>query len=291
MDLLRHLGFFVAVAEEGHFGHAADRMGMSQPPLSQGVRRLESRLGVTLLIRGSRGVRLTTAGADLLPRARALLDGREQFLDAARRQRESRGAVRIGVIAALSDLQVAALTAAVRAAAPDPDARTVIISTAPTAELVDAVTGGRLDCAVVHHPALLGELRAGPVLKLPRMLLMPDGHPAARGKPSLRALSGLACATAPRAHGTAAFDLLADTLRAKGLDPEFLPAPGDRDALSAVVAGRAFALSADLRLEAPGVRAAPVGEELALRVRVVRPDPVPQQDVPDALESALAGMS
>lgn len=291
MDLLRHLGFFVAVAEEGHFGHAADRMGMSQPPLSQGVQRLESRLGVILLIRGSRGVRLTTAGADLLPRARDLLEGREQFLDAARRQRESRGAVRIGVIAALSDLQVAELTAAVRAAAPDPHARTVIISTAPSVELVDAVTSGRLDCAVVHHPALLGELRAGPVFKLPRRLLVPEGHLADRDKSSLRALSGLACATAPRAHGTAAFDLLMDTLRAKGLDPEFLPAPGDRDALSAVVACRAFALSTDLRLAAPGARTVPAGEELALRVRVVGPEPVPQQDVHDALEAALADMS
>ncbi|GAB3687172.1 LysR family transcriptional regulator [Saccharopolyspora tripterygii] len=286
MDLLRHLRFFVAVAEEGHFGHAADRLGMTQPPLSQGVQRLEGHLGVTLLIRGSRGVRLTTAGADLLPRARTLLEGAGDFTEAARRQRERRGAVRIGVIAALGDHLVAGLVAALRAAAPDPAARTVIVTTAPTVDLVDAVAGGRLDCAVVHHPALLGDLRTSQVVKIPRRLLVPADHPSA-AKPTLRALRGLDCATAPRADGTAAFDLLVDTLRERGLDPGFLPAPGDREALSAVAAGRAFALSADPGVRAPGVVSAPAGDALALRVRVIWPDPAPQPDVCEALESAL----
>ncbi|WP_406691743.1 LysR family transcriptional regulator [Saccharopolyspora sp. ID03-671] len=284
MDLLRHLRFFVAVAEEGHFGHAADRLGMTQPPLSQGVQRLEARLGVTLLTRGSRGVRLTTAGADLLPRARVLLDGADEFAEAARRQRESRGAVRIGVVAALGDRQVAGLVAALRA--PDPQSRTVIVSTAATVDLVDAVAGGRLDCAVVHHPALLGDLGTSPVVKIPRRVLVPADHPAA-ARPGIRALRGLACATAPRAHGTAAFDLLVDTLRERGLDPEFLPAPGDRDALGAVAAGRAFALTTDPDLRAPGVTAVPAGDEFALRVRVVWPEPSPQPEVCRALETAL----
>ncbi|TDD05462.1 LysR family transcriptional regulator [Saccharopolyspora terrae] len=290
MDLLRHLRFFVAVAEEGHFGHAADRLGMTQPPLSQGVQRLENRLGVTLLTRGSRGVRLTTAGADLLPRARTLLAGADEFAEAARRQRENRGAVRIGVIAALGDRQVAGLVAALRDAAPEPSARTVIVSTAPTIDLVDAVAGGRLDCAVVHHPALLGDLQTSSVVKIPRRLLVPADHPAAT-KSSTRALRGLVCATAPRAHGTAAFDLLVDTLRERGLDPEFLPAPGDRDALSAVAAGRAFALSTDPEVRAPGVAVVAAGDELALRVRVVWPDPAPQPDVCEALEAALRDLA
>ncbi|MGW1679270.1 LysR family transcriptional regulator [Saccharopolyspora sp. NPDC002376] len=281
MDLLRHLRFFVAVAEEGHFGHAADRLGMTQPPISQGVQRLETKLGVTLLTRGSRGVQLTTAGAELLPRARALLDGADQFEEEARRQRENRGAVRIGVIAALSDWQVAACAAAVRAAAPDPATRTVITTTASTVDLVDAVSAGRLDCAAVHHPALIGALTSGPVLKIPRWLLIPADR-----KPALRSLRGLACATAPRSHGTAAFDLLVDTLRAKGLDADFLPAPGDRDAITAVAAGRAFALTADPMLDGPGVVRAPAGDDLALRVRLVWQESA-AEDVRTAFEAAL----
>lgn len=283
MDLLRHLRFFVAVAEEGHFGHAADRLGMTQPPVSQGVQRLEARLGVTLLTRGSRGVQLTTAGAELLPRARALLDGAEQFEEEARRQRENRGAVRIGVIPALTDRQIAACTAAVRAAAPDPVARTVITTTASTTDLVEAVAAGRLDCAAVHHPALIGVLTTGPVLKIPRWLLIPADR-----KPSIRGLHGLACATAPRNHGTAAFDLLVDTLRAKGLDPDFLPAPGDREAITAVAAGRAFALTTDPELDGPGVVRAPAGDDLALRVRLVWQESA-AEDVRTAFEASLRG--
>jgi hypothetical protein len=62
IDLVRHLEFFVAVAEELHFGRVADVVGVSQPPLSQGLQRLERRLGRLLFDRGSGGVRLTPAG-------------------------------------------------------------------------------------------------------------------------------------------------------------------------------------------------------------------------------------
>ena len=283
MDLLRHLRFFVAVAEEGHFGYAADRLGMTQPPLSQGIQRLEARLGVTLLTRGSRGAQLTTAGAALLPRARDLLADAESLEAEALRLRESRGALRIGIVPALSDWHVAAVTAQVRGAAP----ATVITTTASTADLVDAVTSGRLDAAVVHHPALIGTLECGAIIRMPRWLLVPEGHPAA-GAGSLRSLQGLACATTPRAHGTAAFDLLMDTLRSKGLDPAFLPAADDRAAVTAVAAGRAFALTSDPLLQVPGVVRGPAaGEDLALRVRVIRPEAGPPEAVVQAVECAL----
>lgn len=82
---LRHLRAFVALAEERHFGRAAQRLAMTQPPLSTAIQQLEASVGARLFERNSRGVALTAAGAALLPRARALL---AQAMAAAREARD-----------------------------------------------------------------------------------------------------------------------------------------------------------------------------------------------------------
>ncbi|MEU2779280.1 LysR family transcriptional regulator, partial [Streptomyces sp. NPDC007162] len=83
---VRELVYFTAVAEELHFGRAAARLGMAQPPLSRAIQQLERRLGVALLERGSRRVALTGAGVVLLRESRTVLDAASA---AARRTRRA----------------------------------------------------------------------------------------------------------------------------------------------------------------------------------------------------------
>ena len=82
---LRHLRYFVAVAEEGHITRAAERLGMQQPPLSQQIRALERELDVQLFRRKPRGVELTDAGVAFLERARAILEDVDRAFATTRR--------------------------------------------------------------------------------------------------------------------------------------------------------------------------------------------------------------
>lgn len=117
---LRHLRYFVVLAEEQNFARAAQRLYMTQPPLSQQIMQFEALLGVGLFVRGKRPLRLTAAGEQLLPEARRLLKSAEAFQEnAARIAGGSRGALTLGfVMGALPDL-LPVLLEAYRAQHPD----------------------------------------------------------------------------------------------------------------------------------------------------------------------------
>src|SRR5215207_5787117 len=99
MDLLRHLRYFVAVAEELHFGRAAERLHMSQPPLSQAIKALEQRLGTQLLTRTTRAVALTAAGEVMLEQCRRLVNVADEAETATRDAATGQaGRLRIGAV-------------------------------------------------------------------------------------------------------------------------------------------------------------------------------------------------
>src|SRR5690349_2246899 len=117
MDLVRHLRYFTVVAEELHFGNAAIRLGMAQPPLSQRIRRLEEELGVRLFDRSSRHVRLTGAGRLLLDEAREIVARVDRLRDLAGRGESA--VLRVGIPPDLGSSVIAALIAGFRERMPE----------------------------------------------------------------------------------------------------------------------------------------------------------------------------
>ena len=268
MDMIRHAQFFVAVADELHFGNAARRLGLSQPPLSQGIRRLEEAWGVRLFERSARAVSLTAAGHELLPHARDLLSTADRLDERARGYETSTVRVRVGVVPQMSARLGASIVAAVSATG---EGERVDLCTASSATLIERVTRGQLDVAVVVHPSLLTRVHAGPVTRMSTYALVPQAHPAADlDVLRLRDLSGLAWAIPPRAHQPSAFDLTVDAFERNGISSRTISAADDREALALAASGQAIGLTIDDTLEAVGViRRSIEGDPLPLRLRTI----------------------
>ncbi len=176
MDLLetRELAYFVAVAEELHFGRAAQRLGMAQPPLSRAIQRLERRLGVVLLERTSRGAALTSAGSVLLEEARTVLDA---VAAAARRTQEAgRQEPRLRVVMK-PEGDVGLLEQILPVYRRDPSALEVEMLVCGIGEQAPAVHEGRADLALVpaSDPNLRG-LDTEVLLTVAHVAVLPRHH-------------------------------------------------------------------------------------------------------------------
>ncbi|MFE1930730.1 LysR family transcriptional regulator [Streptomyces sp. NPDC059474] len=188
MDVLetRELRYFLAVAEELHFGRAAERLGMAQPPLSRAIQRLERRLGVSLLTRNRHGVALTGAGEMLLYEGRAALDA---ITAAARRARRAGGAddprgprnrLVLAVKAAASHELLHKLLDAYAA---EPDAAEIDVLPSGTCEQEEMLRDGRADVALMHKPfnSLTG-FDSEELMTEGQIAILPAGHPLAAHK-------------------------------------------------------------------------------------------------------------
>jgi DNA-binding transcriptional LysR family regulator len=168
---------FVAVAEELHFGRAAERLQMTQPPLSRQIQKLEKAVGAQLLARDNRRVELTGAGAAFLDEAYRLLNLVEGAGDLARRVDAGvAGVVRLGFTAVSAISILGPLLRRLTAALPDVE---VQLSERVTQAQVDGIRRGELDIGLARPPFDTSLLSSTVVLREPLMAVVPADHPLA----------------------------------------------------------------------------------------------------------------
>jgi DNA-binding transcriptional LysR family regulator len=171
---LRHLRYFLAVAEELHFGRAAASLGIAQPPLSQQIRKLEEELGVELFHRSKRRVELSPAGEAMVPFARQALADTSAGIEAARRAaRGEIGTLSVGFIESAARTLVPSAVRRFRAAHPEVGLRLRELA------VEDQLAGLRarsLDIAIVRPPVAGEGLRLEPLLEERLVVVVADSH-------------------------------------------------------------------------------------------------------------------
>jgi DNA-binding transcriptional LysR family regulator len=271
---LRHLRYFVAVAEELHFSRAAERLHIAQPAVSEQVRKLETELGVQLFDRTQRNVGLTDAGAALLTHAYRVLRQLEAAREAARSVND-RPMLRIGYVP--TALRASIPRTLRRLSAAMPNLRTTI-EPGSGLKLVDAVRAGELDAAVVSlpvptagvHVTSLGEQRAVAVFPI-------DHEHAVKPHVALERIAPERIVVLPRDADRPLYDAVLAAGCAAGISPTLIEMPdGQVDRiLLAVASGAGMAVLPECvaeRYADAGVRFVPLtGESPALTTGIVSP--------------------
>jgi DNA-binding transcriptional LysR family regulator len=217
---LRHLRYFLAVAEEGHFTRAAQRLGIGQPPLSQQIKDLEQEIGVKLFFRLPRGAELTPAGAAFAVEAQAILAAADRAKDAAQRAAcgES-GRLALGFTGSSSFTSL--LRETIRGFRCRWPGVTLALAEMNTILLLDKVRRGDLDAAFirpgVQDPVGMRLIRAPDEAML---VALPVAHRlAGQAAVALQDLAEETLILFPRAAGLSLYDEISAALLACGVDP------------------------------------------------------------------------
>lgn len=234
---LRHLRYFVAVAEELHFGRAADRLGMAQPPLSQQIKALEEEVGVRLLLRTKRRVELNAAGAAFLNEARKILTHADQAIRAAQRAaRGETGQLAVGFVSSATYGRVSSIFRLMRAQYPDVS---VVLRDLTSREQVDAMKAHQLDVGLVRPPVVGAESLALEVIRRePVVIALPDTHRMAMEKEiAMEALAEESFYQVPRHLGQGFYDLFIRICAQAGFSPRVIQEARSSQTIVNLVAG------------------------------------------------------
>ncbi len=219
---LRSLRFFIAVAEEMHFGRAADRLNMSQPPLSQHIKALEEELNVVLFHRTKRSVRITDAGTALLDEARRLVVQADGLRHVVQRADKGRGGyLRVGFITSSVFTETHKLYSKLSHGIPGV---TVMWQEMNSSEQIDALREDKIDIAFLHTPVAHDGLAVRFIVREPMMVAIPASHPTAHRKSiALSALKDDDFVLPLRHMSPAFYDSIIVACRAAGFSPAIAP--------------------------------------------------------------------
>lgn len=172
---LRHLRYFLALAEELHFTRAAERLHIEQPPLSRTIKELEDELGATLFDRDRRGTRLTPAGSAFMQDVRRVFSALEQGRENVKAIAAGlQGSLRIAISDGTVDQRLSALLARCRAEEPEIEIR---LSEVPLSEQLRGLRTGDFKIGFAHTAEVGEEISADPIWHDPLILAIPARHP------------------------------------------------------------------------------------------------------------------
>jgi DNA-binding transcriptional LysR family regulator len=215
---LRHLRYFVAVAEELNFSRAAERLHMAQPPLSVAIRQLEQEIGTELLLRTTREVRLTGAGAALLDGARRTLTALDLAVSNARRAAAGEvGRLRVAFSWSERFDTLPAIGRALRESRPDV---TMLTEEMWNARMAQALRSGAIDLAVALCPEVAADLSYATIRREPVIALLAADHAlAGAGEIDLASLAHEGFVVFPREIAPHLYDVFIGVCRQAGFEP------------------------------------------------------------------------
>ena len=271
MFTIHQLRGFVAVAEEGHFGRAAHRLTMTQPPLSRQIQQLEKELRVSLIDRSGRNVRLTPAGRAFLRDARRLLHDAENATQSVRRVPEGRAGLLSLGFTATSGYGV--LGTVLRTAAERLPHVEIVLSELVTRDQLDRISAGTLDAGLVRPPTPPA-VESRPLRSESLVAALPAGHPLAEEREvALSAFHGADVVGYSPLEARYFYDLVVGVFGAADVRPSYVQhAHQVHTVLALVEAGLGIALvpetAARLRFEGVVFRPVPtpVAEPVELHV-------------------------
>lgn len=215
---LRHLRYFVMLAEELHFGRAAERLHMAQPPLSQQIRQMEAELGFSLFHRTKRTVQLTEAGQAFLEESRRIIRQLEQAIQAGRQiNRGEMGQLVIGFVSSAAYNVLPEILRTFRTSIP---AVTLQLHELTTDQQLQWLREGQIDVGFVRPPVEEDKFSSEIVFEEALMVALPEAHPLAlQANVQLRELAGEPFILFPRSQAPGLYDQIISLCQQANFSP------------------------------------------------------------------------